>query len=1735
MARDTSVLPDGQARYDKMKEKLGEAGADAWFDKTVGVLGLAPGTPVAPIQPVTVSPVPTPTAMLAATGGGEMKPKPTALDLIPEEQKALEAATKRYTDAGIPTREKVKQDIQLKLAAEGLSPFGAGAAAFNKRLVEEMNKSDFAEKRAQEDVAPARRPLVTGFDRGAPIVGESTLSKSPQQVAGMGAIEALGAAIRPQVLETPEETAARLTAERQQKEIDKLDATARKSFFSNLQEDFLAEANTQFPLYDEDQRKAEARKNYLSFLQSNLPDEYTAELRRPEETAAFGIPGSQSSGVSAGKADVADATGIAVSFLSSDKYDPEVYKKMKQAAGITPDTEAVVESLPMTTLRDLGGILRFAVNPAMDVVMYDVEPGTDTKINPDEWGFVPRERTGGKEARAFGKSYIAPKDSGISGKVKEIAVEIASGRTLGDDLAAQQAVRPEDEMAYRGIGMLAELALPINPFDVVGAVGSAGKAAGVTSITKAAGGVKALETAATEFVPAATNWWQVEKNLIAPLQKAGAEGKILGDEMNKSSKLKKWLVDSNSMAAQQATAVSDDLISLRQVQEGLTPSSPRVAAIVNAPNVVDKQKLAEKLLNNLATAPENTVTKTAAQMAQKIPASELGKEAARIQLANAAKQGLSQTTLGQWSFATPRIVTTTKWAEKNLPEVYDTAKNTYGSLINVTTDAAGVRTVIAKQDLGSPMWQSFINDYAKVSRPITGGLENAEISRIFNGVKAGDKLNAEQWATLQRIVDDGAVLIVSKTIGGPGEGAAIALTQTGRAYQSALVPKEMQTALGTGKQLLSNVAPKWFMEPDIAPLAVQQLKNDYLGYLKNVDSQYAATVSGLAKQKLSPEQIWGQLVARSISSDPKYAQYGAFAADTTKLNTLENGRDAAKSVLGLYFGEASSLKGLAETPRGRQIINEVDLLLQDPNVSLLNPDTFMSEVESLAGRIEQKVPELGRNKATNLTDVVLAYVNEQSKNRALAGFYKQRASELASTTFTTKLEQVGLSSAEQAKIKSYDDAVARLQSDMKAESDRVNSVLDQIKLQPVSQQQSIKNELLKKYKQFRIDNEKAIEGIQIERDKFAASMQDPVAKLVTTQKPYVDALTDGLQKSLSNQDFSNVLRDTLKKAEYSDEQIQVIQQKLGGKFVSDINNFHMDVLRSTGGLPISPSEAMTRLNLNIKKVGDRIQMMPVNLQNDVKQLQSIMSKADQRDIGKFALTVTEIERQQPGLTAKLMQDVFGPTVEYTYKSMIEGMLAGRTLPNYTYLSENVVTAPLIAAVTNPTYIDNVVSSAMSIAPKSLAGATGVGDFGKYHGYAYNIFENARNAPDAIAFTTAAGKKITNNELLDMWRRANIGSSNAAVTIGPDVTRELKALAERETKGAPATVKKIARDIIPSPTMSIPSTSAANADMAFRMSLFKEALRRGATEEQATRIARDTLLDFGTLNKIVPDELKGLKRGVLFLSFQAAMSAAILKAMARGETAENVLRMARYHKDLAQWYSNEYADQPQLESMWLGSIKDVGGKPTQMTYLRDPIMGQLFTAVGLADQAANFINAPTDSAMNVVESIGFNPSLQLLIDLKDARANQSIPPRQIAFLQATGLWDEAVGQLNIKERKPEEMRIGEPTFDGRQYTMNSEADAKKYVAFMYSLTALGWNRMLNDWTNAAVAAGIAPEGAYMARYTPGNNEFEGVQSEGKLLNGALYFLARGRAYRVPTAIEEQDRQIQAELKRLKDIQ
>jgi hypothetical protein len=92
--------------------------------------------------------------------------------------------------------------------------------------------------------------------------------------------------------------------------------------------------------------------------------------------------------------------------------------------------------------------------------------------------------------------------------------------------------------------------------------------------------------------------------------------------------------------------------------------------------------------------------------------------------------------------------------------------------------------------------------------------------------------------------------------------------------------------------------------------------------------------------------------------------------------------------------------------------------------------------------------------------------------------------------------------------------------------------------------------------------------------------------------------------------------------------------------------------------------------------------------------------------------------------------------------------------------------------------------------------------------------------------------------------------------------------------------------------------------------------------------------------------------------------------------------------------------------------------------------------------------------------------------------------------------------------------------------------------MAALTLAGWNRTTNDYLNAAIAAGAAPEGAYLARYYPENPQFEGIQADPSIkgfTNGLLYMIVRQRALKPPDQLTAYDKQIQTEMRKLKSLQ
>jgi len=1739
MARDLSKLPPAsQAHYEKKKTLSGEVEADAWYDKYTKEMGIdttaAPATaqpfdtmitegvsnqpkvrkpqppkPQPPQPPPTQ--FPTPTEMAARLGAGEFAVMPSLEDVTTEEYKALEAQTAKAKKSGVPTKSQVSVQIASDLQAEGLQPFGETAAQFNKRMKEELDKSDYAEKVAMRAVAPARQPLTVGFEQKPPIAQPSTLAKAPEQVATMSGFEAIGQALLPQELETPAQTAARQTAKQNQEQLDssanalalskvipgetaaqfnKRKEEARKQILAQLQDDFLTQATTEIGLTEPDKEewKRLARKNYLQYLEQNLPQEYVSEITRDEDEAAFGIAGSASSPKAAVEQVYAPkAAEVAFGFLTSDKYDPEVYKDLKVKAGITPRTDAVVESLPMTFVRDLGGLSRFVFNPLLDVVMYDIEPGTDKMINPEEYGFLPRERSGAKEERAWGKTYIAtPSGDIFTDQAREIAVEIATGRSLGDDLAAQQVVRPESENAYRGLGILAEVALPINIFSVPGKVaGTAGRAAKATRFADmpyVSTIIKGSELAEDPLsaVPGLINAYRIDKNLYKPLVEAAKKGGIsTADEIRKSSKLADALVDSNRVSIIEAANAGDRYAVLATVAKSpddlmtnplytaqvarLREIAPDIVKALEADGV-NAKVLARKVLDN-AMSSKNTVTRDAAKIADSsvgegfvtsFTEQELSKVRGAVR--TSLQESLSNTLLGQWSFITPNIVISTKTAKsrfsgtKNtvVQELSNRTKAAIDDLVD-TVPKGGIATFQLKKDIDL---DKLLKDSLVFSRPDRKDF----YQELFRGTSRGSSLSPEQYRALHNLVSEAEVGKATRA----QQLGAFKTEGTGRAYKSASEPTELRsTLIQFSKQLSEDyVAPvvgKLFRRSfRDAPVKryVSDIINTYTGALETLPAQFSRTISALGKKGFKEDQIFGEFLNRALTEP----QGAATVTDVVKPMSNAAARKSLRDIMRIQFGVAP------DSPKGKAID---EMSREKARLSLIDPadnaKTFLKKAQELRDDIVRRFPELKDQE-----------VVAQSIGARIVGRDSLPDTILAHSTKIT--------------------------------------------------QDKILKDIIKR-------NRNAI------YDNSAVAFFD--RRTGIKKEEIIDGISAGLQARLNGLSDSADILKAIKDSGVSDFGIE----ELGDVFIKTINDYYVDVLRATHGFESADgAEVLRRLNLKLQEIEPGVlAFLPDALKGDIKVINENLKilGRDPVKASRVIATINEVERQSPGIMSRVFGDL-ASLAGYMHKNIVEGMLAGKVIPNVTYLSENVFTAPLIAAVTNPQYIGQVLKSVLPMALETVVGQTGA-RFGRFGAYTADLYEPALKYPNKIAFITPQGEQITNARLWQLFTEARIGAGQAETVLRPKSVAQLKQLAQ--LAGAENIFLKEAsrrfKDVLPLQTASVPMTVAQNTDMAFRQALFKEALKRGKTPEEAATIARETLLDYSLIDRILPDQMKALKAPFMFLSFATSMSAAILKAVTREETAENILRMARFHNDMAK-RSGVYAPgQSELEALYVEQQREIGDKPATYTYFRDPIFGQIFWMGNMVENLTFFLNGGGGAGellLSQFDELGYSPYIGLLTDLAGVYDKSFVPARQIALAKSLDMWESAQSNFDIEEVPLTGMRRGEPTFDGKQYRFKTKAGKSKYISFMFLLTVAGWNRTLNDYTNALVASGAAPEGAYLARYYPENPQFEGVQAEGiKLTPGLLYMIARGRAVKPPTQVEAYDRQIQKEIRKLKDLQ
>jgi hypothetical protein len=997
------------------------------------------------------------------------------------------------------------------------------------------------------------------------------------------------------------------------------------------------------------------------------------------------------------------------------------------------------------------------------------------KINPDDLGLIPRERTGRKEEEAWGKSYIAkPSDNPIEDQLREMAVEIATARSLGDDLAAQSAVRPEDESKYRAVGILSEVALPINIFSVPGKVAGIG-GRGARAISKAArisedfaGSTsdlfsslakvgEALETP-TQIPIGLYNAIVMDKKLYAPLRAAAKKGGLaLSDEIGKSTKLTDALIDSNRLSSLEAANAGDRYVVLGAIAKGPDDlfTYPAYRGLVNrleeiAPDIVapmksgqvNPKKLAQKVLSEAGKS-SSTFARDSAKIVDTTLPEKLGigqvsfyedkvidiLESSRSAVRTSLQNTLSNSILGEWTFLTPNIVVSTKAAKSASPV---RGKNMVQYVAdNVATNMRNyVDVVEVGQEATFKLNQPInVKNLLKQSLVYSPGERLAYYEKLFKGLSAGDTMSPEQYKALHTLVSEASIgtLEATQKLGAFKPGTA------GRAYKSASEPEVLRSSIiqyvkqlsEEGQKAIDKIAKTTFYKAPISK-EVANITSGYAGALESLPAQFAQTISTFGKQGLKTKEIYGHVLNKSVNE-----KLGVATIEVTS-SAMEN-KKAIELLEDVMF---SQFKLAKDTPKS----NAIKKIIQEEVRELsLNPQTNASEFYKNAVAVRQaivrKYPEIINQEvitqlkgarlreSDSLPDTILSIASGETQRKLLQDIVSKNRNIV------------------------YDDfALVNLEK-MSQQMGQALSDARDVPFKPFPLDKEIVKNLIDSALVAKLDGASPDDILKVIRETYAKERK---AKIPPGERDISAAAAAGFEEFGGSQTI-----------------------------VDAVNSYYIDVIRATHGLEsASGSEILRRLDIKLQDISDGVlAYVPAELSGDIKVIKANLEAAgkDPLRTERLISTIDELERQSPGFFARLAGDL-GSLGGYIHKNIAEGMLAGKVIPNVTYLSENVFTAPLIAAVTNPKYIDTVLKNVPKMAGKTTAGLVG-GEFGKFGGYTSDLYQPALSYPNKVAIVTPSGEQITNAELWRLFTEARVGAGQAETVLRPQSIAQLKQLSQ----------------------------------------------------------------------------------------------------------------------------------------------------------------------------------------------------------------------------------------------------------------------------------------------------------------------------------------------------------------------
>ena len=582
----------------------------------------------------------------------------------------------------------------------------------------------------------------------------------------------------------------------------------------------------------------------------------------------------------------------------------------------------------------------------------------------------------------------------------------------------------------------------------------------------------------------------------------------------------------------------------------------------------------------------------------------------------------------------------------------------------------------------------------------------------------------------------------------------------------------------------------------------------------------------------------------------------------------------------------------------------------------------------------------------------------------------------------------------------------------------------------------------------------------------------------------------------------------------------ILDEAIGAVFKASTDSTIDRLLGQLSGMGMSiprSGEKLDAFPMIVRLNGDKAIVMArrSGVQAEVDALQDLMGEAAS---GKLEQTISSLRRDPLWKTRdwEVLGGILGDGVSWGRRSTIGGLLGGTGAPNLPFLALNVISAPFMIAITAPSYVIPAVKAVLT-APATALAKTAARRFGpglaqgRFTGRAYNWSRAKFMAgPDDVVMVDVRGKAWTKELIEEVITRNNIRFSQATFEFGDVLAAEVRRGAAMDKNLSKSSwVKQALRWANPA-NKNFWNLFAENCDMAFRETVFVTALKRGLSEESASLLARNALLDYGA---IPARERKLLTKSLLFYAFSRQMFVETAKAITRPGAARNLKNIARLVQETHEQAGTELLEPDyMLSRLWTDQGENWEGRQSMTAGWDIPPMQSLrvwATIIGFGiavasvggssqeevDMMGRALSRPALSSKLIArawqDKFLATPWLQAVRDIVMMKGRSefapqgSVPYEYIVLLEQFGHLEEAIRFFDLGAREYTASEPGAPPLRGRQFYFKGQTGRAMFITLYFAMTTAGISRGIRDYTKAAIKAGWLPEDAVAKRYGEGD--------------------------------------------------